>query len=200
MSEQINGSQNQNHSYVKAVVYDLESENMNIFRGSPVFDLVRTARVKCVLLLHGLGVPCTESVILVAPNKAEHVDRTIAICRQIYERLNEQLRANGFNIRLQPIIEVLDLTTVQYTRLLPLAERRLMSSLDRAIDHVSRLIDDLEAITEEARLRRARINLRRLANNWSRINDMARRLGIDLSRDYETLVDLIDEAITRCSQ
>jgi hypothetical protein len=100
MSEQINGSQNQNQTYVKAVVYDLESENMNIFRGSPMFDVVRSARVKCVLLLHGLGVPCTESVILVAPNKAEHVDRTIAICRQIYERLNEQLRANGFNIRL----------------------------------------------------------------------------------------------------
>jgi hypothetical protein len=182
------------------VVYDLESENMNIFRGSNVFDLVRTARIKCVLLLHSLGIPCTESVILVAPNKAEHVDRTIAICREIYERLNEQLRANGFNVRLQPIIQVLDLTTVQYARLLPLAERRLLSSLDRAIDHVSRLIDDLEAITEEARLRRARINLRRLANNWSRINDMARRLGIDLSRDYETLVDLIDEAIRRCSQ
>jgi nitrogen-specific signal transduction histidine kinase len=88
---------------------------------------------------------------------------------------------------------------VQYTRLLPLAERRLMSSLDRAIDRVSQIIDDLEAITDEARLRRARINLRRLANNWSRINDMARRLGIDLSRDYETLVDLIDEALRRCS-
>jgi hypothetical protein len=196
----MSGNQNQNQTYIKAVVYDLESENMLVFRGSPVFDMVRTARIKCVLLLHGLGVPCTESVILVAPNKAEHVDRTIALCRQIYERLNEQLRANGFNVRLEPIIQVLDLTTVQYTRLLPLAERRLMSSLDRAIDHVSRLIDDLEAITEEARLRRARINLRRLANNWSRINDMARRLGIDLSRDYETLVDLIDEAITRCSQ
>jgi hypothetical protein len=199
MSERINGSQNQNQTYVKAVVYDLESENMNIFRGSPVFDMVRTARIKCVLLLHGLGVPCTESVILVAPNKAEHVDRTIAICRQIYDRLNEQLRANNFNIRLQPIIEVLDLTTVQYTRLLPLAERRLMSSLDRAIDHVSRLIDDLEAITEEARLRRARINLRRLANNWNRIFSMARQLGIDLSTDYNVLVDLIDEALRRCS-
>jgi ABC-type transporter Mla subunit MlaD len=199
MSEQINGSQNQNQTYVKAVVYDLESENMNIFRNTQVFDMVRSARVKCVLLLHGLGLPCTESVILVAPNKAEHVDRTITLVNQTYERLNEQLRANGFNVRLQPIIQVLDLNTVQYTRLLPLAERRLLSSLDRAIDHVSRLIDDLEAITEEARLRRARINLRRLANNWSRINDMARRLGIDLSRDYETLVDLIDEALSRCS-
>jgi hypothetical protein len=57
-------------------------------------------------LLHGLGVPCTESVILVAPNKAQYVDRTIALVNQTYERLNQQLRANGFNIRLQPIIQV----------------------------------------------------------------------------------------------
>jgi len=191
--------QNRDQTYVKAVVYDLESENMNIFRGSNVFDLVRTARVKCVLLLHSLGVPCTESVILVAPNKAEHVDRVIAIVRQTYDRLNEQLSANGYNIRLKPIVEVLDLTTVQATRLIPLAERRLLSSLDRAIDHVSRIIDDLEAITEEVRRRRIRANLRRLANNWSRIFDMSRRLGIDLSRDYETLVDLIDEALSRCA-
>jgi hypothetical protein len=199
MVNKMSESLNQNQTYIKAVVYDLESENMNVFRGSPMFDVVRTARVKCVLLLHGLGVPCTESVILVAPNKAQYVDRTIALVNETYERLNEQLRANGFNIRLQPIIQVLDLNTVQYTRLLPLAERRLMSSLDRAIDRVSQIIDDLEAITDEARLRRVRINLRRLANNWSRINDMARRLGIDLSRDYETLVDLIDEALRRCS-
>jgi hypothetical protein len=93
-------SQNQNQTYIKAVVYDLESENMNIFRGSPMFDVVRTARVKCVLLLHGLGVPCTESVILVAPNKAQYVDRTIALVKETYERLNQQLRANGFNVRL----------------------------------------------------------------------------------------------------
>jgi hypothetical protein len=199
MSEQINGNENQNQTHNKALVYDLASENMNIFRGSNVFDLVRTARIKCVLLLHGLGVPCTESVILVAPNKTQYVDRTIALVNETYERLNEQLRANGFNVRLQPIIQVLDLNTVQYTRLLPLAQRRLMSSLDRAIDHVSRLIDDLEAITEEARLRRARINLRRLANNWNRIISMARQLGIDLSTDYNVLVDLIDEALRRCS-
>ena len=191
MSEQINAN--------RVVVYDLESENMNVFRGSNVFDMVRTARIKCVLLLHSLGIPCTESVILVSPNKAEHVDRTIAMCREIYDRLNEQLRANGFNVRLQPLVQVLDLNTVQYTRLLPLAQRRLMSSLDRAIDRVSQIIDDLEAITDEARLRRARINLRRLANNWNRIISMARQLGIDLSTDYNVLVELIDEALRRCA-
>jgi hypothetical protein len=46
--------------YIKAVVYDLESENFRIFENSPVKDMVRSARVRCVQLLHSLGVPCTE--------------------------------------------------------------------------------------------------------------------------------------------
>jgi hypothetical protein len=56
MVNKMSESLNQNQTYIKAVVYDLESENMNVFRGSPMFDVVRSARVKCVLLLHGLGV------------------------------------------------------------------------------------------------------------------------------------------------
>jgi hypothetical protein len=187
-------------SYIKIVVYDLGSENLKIFRNTQVIDLVRTARVRCVQLLHKLGIPCTESVILVAPDRAQHVDRTIAKVKEIYEILNSQLRDNGFDISLKPLIEVLDLNAAQYTRLLPLAERRILSSLDRTIDRVSRLIDELETITDEARLRRIRNNLRRLANDWVRINNIARELGIDLSRDYSILVELIDDAQRGCSR
>jgi hypothetical protein len=90
------------------------------------------------------------------------------------------------------------LTQSQTERLIPLAHRRLLASLDRALDHVSEIIDNLEAITEQVRLRRVKANLRRLANNWSNIFEVARRLGIDLSRDYNMLVNLIDEALSRC--
>jgi len=188
-----------NKVVVKVVVYDLGSENLMVFRGTEVFDKVRAARVRCVQLLHSLGVQCTESVILVSPSKAQKVDGAMQKVKQIYLELNEALRANGFYVRLEPIIQVLDLTANQADRLIPLAERRLLASLDRAIDHVSRLLDELEAITEASRLRRVKANLRRLHNQWNSIFDMARRLGIDLSRDYETLIDLIDEALRRCS-
>jgi hypothetical protein len=188
-----------NMEYIKAVVYDLESENFRIFENTPVKDMVRSARVRCVQLLHGLGVPCTESVILVAPNRAEHVNTAISRVSQIYERLNEQLRANGFRVSLQPIIQVLDLTQSQTERLIPLAHRRLLASLDRALNHVSEIMDNLEAITEQVRLRRVKANLRRLANNWNTVFETARRLGIDISRDYNVLVELIDEAIRRCA-
>jgi len=49
----------------KAIVYDLPSENMRIYTDGEVRDRVRAVRVRSTQLLHGLGVQCTESVILV---------------------------------------------------------------------------------------------------------------------------------------
>jgi hypothetical protein len=90
---------------------------------------------------------------------------------------------------------VLELTTNQANRLLPIAERRLIAALDAAIDHVNEVIESLNEITESSRRLRIRANLRRLSNNWSRIFEYARQLGIDISRDYNYLIDLIDSAI-----
>jgi len=185
-------------SYAWAIVYDLESENLRVFRGTDMFDKVRCARVTCATLLHSLGVQCTESVILVPPERASQIEAKIARVRQIYEQLNETLANNGFSIRLRPIIEVISLTQEQTSHLMPIAERRLLTSLDSAIDSVSRIIDELNNITEENRRRRIRVNLRRMANNWSRIFEVARQLGIDIQRDYHMLVELIVEALERC--
>jgi uncharacterized protein YqgV (UPF0045/DUF77 family) len=190
MSEQIGGE--------KIVVYDLGSENRREFGDGSIKNKVRTARIICVQLLHSLGIQCTESVVIVPHDHAELIGSVIEKVNFIYQELNEELRRQGLTVQLRPIVQVLELTTDQVGRLIPIAQRRLIENLDRTIDSVSEIIDELVDITEEARLRRIRNNLRRLANNWSHINDMARRLGIDLSRDYETLVELIDEALERC--
>jgi hypothetical protein len=183
--------------YVRAVVYDLGSENMQIFSNTNVYDKVRSIRVRSVQLLHSLGVQCTESVILVSPSRVEDVERVITRVKALYLGLNTYLRSNGFDVELRPIIEVLDLTQSQFERLMPIAYRRLISALDEAIEHVNRVIDELAAISDEARLGRIRFNLRRFRDNWERIHEYARSLGIDITRDYEALVDLIDEALRR---
>ena len=191
----MSATQNQ---YVKAVVYDLESENYRIFENTEVKDLVRSCRVRSTQILHSLGVACTESVILVAPNRVSDIERAIARVRELYSRLNDQLRRQNFNVQLRPIIEVLDLTQAQADRLIPIAERRLLAALDQAIEHVNEVIESLAEITEASRRLRIRANLRRLSNNWQRIFEYARQLGIDISRDYNFLIDLIDDAIERC--
>jgi hypothetical protein len=187
-------SVNQNQ-YVKAVVYDLESENLTVFNNTDMKDYVRSCRVRCVQILHSLGVQCTESVVLIAPSKIEDIPRAVERVRQLYNALNETLRRNNFNVELRPIIEVLELTTDQANRLIPIAERRLIAALDTAIDHVNEVIESLNEITESSRRLRIKANLRRLSNNWSRIFEYARQLGIDISRDYNYLIDLIDSAI-----
>jgi flagellin-specific chaperone FliS len=184
--------------YVKCLVYDLGSENRREFSDTQIINLVRSARVSCVELLHSLGVQCTESVILIAPHKAQYVDRYIAKVREIYEELNVELRRRGLTVQLRPIIEVLELTTDQANRLIPLAQRRLISSLDRAIDSVSEIIDLLNTTVEEERRRRIRMNLRRMGNEWRRIYEMAQSLGINIMEDYSILIELIDEALERC--
>jgi hypothetical protein len=182
----------------KILVYDLGSENRLEFNNEAIKNKVRATRVTCVTLLHSLGVQCTESVILVPSDRVELIQNVIDKVNNIYEQLNEELRRQGLTIQLRPIVQVLSLTREQTEQLIPIAQRRLLENLDRAIDSVSAIIDELVDITEESRLRRIRNNLRRLANNWNHINDMARRLGINILRDYRYLVDLIDEALERC--
>jgi len=185
----------------KAIVYDLPSENMRVYVFSDIRDRVRAVRVRSTQLLHSLGVQCTESVILVPSTRVDAIEPTINRVRSMYQNLETELRDRGLPLglplRLEPIIEVLDLTREQTDRLIPIAERRLISQLDRTIDRVSTILDDLTSITEEVRLRRIRSNLRRLRDNWSHIFELATRLGIDISRDHEYLIELIDQAIRR---
>jgi hypothetical protein len=184
--------------YVKVIVYDLGSENLKVFENTREKELVRCARVKCVQLLHNLGIQCTESVILIAPSNVDKVDRVIARVKEIYDQLNDRLVNDGFNVVLKPIIQVLDLTQVQTSRLLPLAHRRLVSLIDRTIDNLSSLIDNISSIDENTRKRKVRRNIMRLASAWRSLYDMARELGIDITRDYNALVDMIEEALAWC--
>lgn len=180
---------------VKAVVYDLPSENLSNIPSDDVRDMVRSVRVYSVQLLHSLGVQCTESVILVPPRNVDRIGEVVDKVFRLYEQLREQLRSHNYVLRPEPIIRVLELTRDQTEALIPIARRHLITSLDSAINRVSELLETLNEITEQSRLRRVRANLKRLKNEWSRLLLYATQLGIDISRDYEYLVELIDEAV-----
>ncbi|MEM2567303.1 MAG: hypothetical protein QXR84_08880 [Candidatus Bathyarchaeia archaeon] len=182
-------------THVKAVVYDLPSENLRDIPNDDVRDMIRSVRVYSVQLLHGLGVQCTESVILVPPRNVERISEVVDKVLRLYEQLREQLRSHNYVLRPEPIIRVLDLTRDQTEALVSIARRHLITSLDSAIARVSELLEALNEITEQSRLRRARANLRRLKNEWNRLLTCATQLGIDISRDYEYLIELIDNAV-----
>jgi len=175
--------------YVKAIVYDLPSENIKEIANTRLKKKVRSVRVSATYKLHGLGVQCTESVILVSPERVNAIDEAIAYVRSRYESLSREIR-----LQLTPIIEVLDLTQSQFDRLVPIAHRRLMRLLDEAIDRVSEAITRLRVETDERRVQRIIRNLRRMYRDWERVYRLARSLGIDISRDYEYLVSLLEGA------
>jgi hypothetical protein len=176
----------------KALVYDLGSENSRSLEGSSLKLLVRSKRVRSVQLLHNLGLECTESVILVPSNNFSKIFTTIQKVKMIYQQLNETLRNNNIDIELQPIIKVLDISSEQKEALIPLAKRRLLELLDNSIERVNTIINSFNEIVEEARRRQIIRNLQRFKSNWNRMFEIAQQLGIDITQDYQVLIDMID--------
>jgi len=181
--------------YVKAIVYDLPSENRIVFSDRSLKNLVRTTRVLSVQKLHDLGLQCTESVILIPRENVVRIEETIREVNELYERLNSTLRENGVSEELKPIIRVIDLSRTQFQNLRDIVERRLIESLDRAIDVVNRTLEEINEELEERARRRIAQRLYRLRREWRRIFMNAQRLGIDISSDYEYLISLIDEGL-----
>jgi len=174
----------------KIVVYDLPSENYKIFQQNDLFEKVRNVRVKCVYKLHSLGLQCTESVILVSPSRIHQINEVIAEVEEAYTRLSGEVNVNF----LIPVIRVLDLTREQQETFTLLAKRRLVETIDSTINRISELIDCIEEITEETRRRTLRYRLNQLKREWNSILEASRELGIDVFRDLEYLIDLIDDA------
>ena len=180
---------------VKAIVYDLPSENQRQLRDPEIKRKVRSVRVWSITLLHRLGVICTESVVLVPPSRVDKIEGTVRRVYELYSDLEEWISGRGVRVELEPIIRVLSLSGSQARELLPIAERRLLETIDNSIERVSRILDEIREITDENRRRRVRYSLNRLSREIDRLYEVARELGIDITRDYEYLVQLIDQAI-----
>jgi mevalonate kinase len=178
----------------KILVYDLPSENFKALENTPEKDKVRNVRVQCVQRLHTLGLQCTESVILVTPSRLNRVNEVVERVYQKYEELKREISHIGLNNNLTPVIRILDLTQEQQDTFVVLAKRRLMERIDESIERINEIIIAIDEITQEERRRALRYRLNQLRKEWSTVLEASRELGIDVSRDLEYLLDLIDNA------
>jgi len=195
MVERLNQNQNQNQDQNYIIAYDLPSENILVLNQPMIKEKVRSIRVQCVYLLHNLGLMVTESVIITSTNNLDQIMETINKVKDHYNRLNEYIRARGINITLDPVIEIIPLTNYQLDRFRVLAERRLRVKIDEAIERLDNLISTIQEVEDEGKRRRIRYRLNSERVEWLNIIEIARRLGINLERDFTTLIDLIDEAL-----
>ena len=177
------------------VVYDLVSENWRVLRDSELKDKLRAARIRATSLLHGLGILCTESVILVNGGRLQEVNRVIEEVRRTYDAvLSEVERTLGVAFP-RPIIRVLGLTAEQYDAFREMAERRLREAIDSNIDRVSSLSERLEDVRGSANVKNLIASLRKLKREWIRIRENVIALGIPLSDDIDYLIQLIDDVM-----
>ena len=177
------------------VVYDLISENWGVLKNTEYMHKLRAARIRATSLLHGLGILCTESVILVNGSRLQEVNRVIDEVREMYDAVLSEIEGALGVAFPRPIIRILELTPQQYATFMELAERRLREAIDANIDRVSSISERMEDLKSSANIRNLLASLRKLKREWLRIKNHVIALGIPLEEDIDYLIELIDSAI-----
>lgn len=172
------------------IVYDLPSEYQKGLDAS-MKNKVRSARVNSVRLLHSLGVMCTQSVILVSPNKINEVERTLNRVYRMYELLGVR--------SLKPTIKVLNLTNEQFTELTEFAKNILRDKCDNTIERLNQVIEELKEIDDEEQLTRMKYYLTREMKEFKELVERAESLGIVLP-DFDLVISLYEKAIDICNK
>jgi hypothetical protein len=176
---------------IRLVVYDLTSENRPILKDTVFFGRLKSLRMRATQRLHKLGIPCTESVILVQKrneNKIQYViDRILSDYSDLLAEIRSELSVN----LPQPIIRVLSVTEDQLGVFKELAERHIRNLIDAHVDRVSSIFEGQDGRD----LRRLIRSLKKLRREWERIRKIVEDLEVGLGQEIGYLLDLIDEAI-----
>jgi len=184
----------------KIVVYDLVSENNLRLTTRELKDMVRSVRVTCTQKLHGLGVMCTESVILVSPSQERRIQEVLDYVNSKYSELFEELRRFNVEIERRPLIRVLDTTAEQFDAFRELAERQLISRIDESIERINQILEGLAEIVDRAQRQRIRSRLMDLRREWTRILEASRQLQLRTADDVEYLLELIEQGLSRLEE
>jgi len=184
----------------KIVVYDLVSENNLRLSARELKDMVRSVRVMCTQRLHSLGVMCTESVILVSPDREGRIQEVLDYVNNKYNELFEELRRFNVEIERRPLIRVLDTTAEQFDTFRELAERQLIARIDESVERVSQVLESLAEIVDRVQRQRVRSRLMDLRREWVRILEASRQLQLRTADDVEYLLELIEQGLSRLEE
>lgn len=178
---------------MKVLVYDLTSENRPVLKDTVFFGRLKSLRVRSTQRLHRLGIPCTESVILVHERNENEIQSVIDRVLSDYSFLLAEIRST-LSVNLpQPVIRVLSLTEGQLKVFRELAERHIRDLVDAHVDRVASILERQNGRD----LRNLIRSLRKLRREWVRIRRVCGDLEIELGHEIGYLLELIDEAIFR---
>jgi len=158
-------------------------------------DWVRAKRVQATSRLHGLGVLSTNSVVLVPTSRVDKIDEVIREVNGIYEEVNLRLEEKGFIGVGMPIIRKIPIVQTQIISFKELAERQLKDKLDKKIDQIASLIQEIQEGVEEGKARKIKYGLNRSLKELSNLEEIARELEIETNHQFALLGEMINQAI-----
>jgi hypothetical protein len=180
-----------NANKARLLVYDLISENRVALRDTLYYNKLKSTRVRATAVLQRLGLPCTESVVLI-PNPDDR--KLLESVDEVYRMYGELQREISQVLRIElpdPIIRILDVAADQLNAFRELAERYVRSLLDRNIDRVSSIAENFGVKNPRLLIK----SLKRLKRDWQRIRDYCQSMGLDVLSDIDYLLELIDDTV-----
>jgi len=179
------------------LAYDLPSENLTEIKRAEQKNRVEVVRSTATQLFHKLGVQTTESVILIAPEHERKVKESIEKVLHMYELLGRDLRKEGLDVELEPLIRVIGLSSAQTRAYKDLAVRYIERKAGESADYLERTVNRLEEIKSPKAINRVLKNLERHRRGWEEIQRLAS--GLDLSNDWDIprILDQIDRVAAR---
>jgi hypothetical protein len=181
-----------NANHARLLVYDLVSENRTVLRNTLYYNRLKVVRTRATAILQRLGLPCTESVVIIPDPDDRRVLMSIDVVYRMYGELKREISAD-LKIELpDPIIRILDLKAEQLDAFKELAERYVRSLLDKNIERVSSIAEN-DGVKNPRLLIRS---LKRLKREWRRIREYCETMRLDVLSDIDYLLELIDDTIS----
>uniref|UniRef100_A0A7J3JQ15 Uncharacterized protein n=1 Tax=Ignisphaera aggregans TaxID=334771 RepID=A0A7J3JQ15_9CREN len=176
---------------MKIVVYDLVSENHKIVKELGLERKFRNLRIYCTRLLYSLGIPSTESVVIVSHNNYNRIEEVIS---QVKEKYEDFYYENNLNLP-KPIIKQLELTFEQGSVFLEVAKNRLLTTIDEQIDKLVSIYDSLQINGTRENVDKLLRNMKRIRREWAKVKETCLELGINVESQIDYLINVCDDLI-----
>ena len=171
---------------------DREAENHA--KAKEAMRLIRAVRIKATARLYSVGLPASNSVIVVPTRHVERARKVMEEVKALYAELSTKLKEMGFPGLPEPLIVLIPQVQVQVVSWASLVERELARKLDKAIEELAKKMEELGEL-EAKKAKSMKYRLKAQLKELRSIESMAKELGIDIAGKAELLSSMLLEAI-----
>lgn len=188
--------------------FDIPSEGFAFLKADPKDDAntarikkmaytkVQSCRVKSSNMLHRLGLPASNSVLLIPNTVSERsIDETILTVEKEYKSVNDILKDLGLQSVGEPYIRKVAIVKFQFTAFRDMAERQLMERIDQTLNTLAKKINELVNM-DDAKKRSAKSRYNSELKEIDEMRDLAKKLSIEGEDKFNLLESMYRKALS----